>query len=542
MPIALAIVAAPLAAAQVPVFEDEALNAPDPQLNARLGDSIAMNDAYLCSGVSRQSGALSAEGSVVTWPRVGPAYGPARSLMSPAPSVSGQFGYDIALSGAELFVSELSSVLQPGLSRSAVHVYAEGTSNWEYLDSVFNPGVGLTNQFGFSIDADGDLLVVGAPNEFVQFRRVGAAYVFRRVGGVWQLDAQLTASDGVDFDRFGDTVAVSGGRVLVGAPTKQSGTVLAGAAYVYEFAGGGWVETARLAVDDGSGDDGFGVSLDLDGTTAVVGAVRNNGRGATYVFDATGGSWTREARLQPHLLSTDATFGRAVAVLGDQLVVGAYQDEAAGAVRGSAWVFDREPNAWSARVRLIPSGDSLASLHGFAVALDGAGSFAVGGPLGSAPGAPVSSGEIRTYRPRRSIGVSECDAVENSTGEAGTIAALGSRSAVADRVTLIAYQLPVDRMGYFLSSRERGLVNQPGGSRGVLCLGGAIGRYVGRGDVQDTSTSGMLVLDLELARTPTPTGFVSIAAGETWRFQAWHRDMDPGPTSNFTDAVAVSFR
>ena len=46
---------------------------------------------------------------------------------------------------------------------------------------------------------------------------------------------------------------------------------------------------------------------------------------------------------------------------------------------------------------------------------------------------------------------------------------------------------------------------------------------------------------LDLANTPTPMGNVSVLAGQTWNFQAWYRDNNPGPTSNFTDAVSVTF-
>jgi hypothetical protein len=39
---------------------------------------------------------------------------------------------------------------------------------------------------------------------------------------------------------------------------------------------------------------------------------------------------------------------------------------------------------------------------------------------------------------------------------------------------------------------------------------------------------------------PSPTGFLTSAAGETWHFQCWYRDAFAGATtSNFTDTVAV---
>jgi hypothetical protein len=71
---------------------------------------------------------------------------------------------------------------------------------------------------------------------------------------------------------------------------------------------------------------------------------------------------------------------------------------------------------------------------------------------------------------------------------------------------------------------------------------GSIGRYVGPGQVQNTGATGGFSLQLDLTQTPTPTGFVVVAAGETWHFQTWHRDAVGGvATSNFTDAVSITF-
>jgi hypothetical protein len=47
---------------------------------------------------------------------------------------------------------------------------------------------------------------------------------------------------------------------------------------------------------------------------------------------------------------------------------------------------------------------------------------------------------------------------------------------------------------------------------------------------------------IDLLSMPTPTGFAPALPGETWNFQAWYRDSNPEPTSNFTGAVGVTFR
>ena len=120
------------------------------------------------------------------------------------------------------------------------------------------------------------------------------------------------------------------------------------------------------------------------------------------------------------------------------------------------------------------------------------------------------------------------------------LSAFGSPWVAHDDVTLTAAQLPPAQTGIFLNSQEAGFVPFLGGGDGTLCLGGAIGRYSAQ--TGSTGAAGELELALDLTATPTPSGPTAVHAGETWRFQCWYRDVNPGPTSNLTDAVAILFR
>jgi hypothetical protein len=141
-----------------------------------------------------------------------------------------------------------------------------------------------------------------------------------------------------------------------------------------------------------------------------------------------------------------------------------------------------------------------------------------------------------------SIGSTYCSpAFSNSTGVPGRVRAVGSSVVTTNALTLEALDLPLGSFGFFLTSRTQGYIPQPGGSQGALCLGSGIGRYVGPGQIRNSGTSGQFELALDLTQTPTPNGLVAVAAGETWNFQAWYRDANPGATSNFTDGVSVQF-
>ncbi len=141
------------------------------------------------------------------------------------------------------------------------------------------------------------------------------------------------------------------------------------------------------------------------------------------------------------------------------------------------------------------------------------------------------------------VGVSYCSpAVPNSTGSPARLRVFGSNFTHLSEVTLLADALPAQSFGYFLTSANQIIVANPGGSQGVLCVGGAIGRFVGAGQIQNAGASSQFRLRHDLTNHPTPTGAIQVQAGETWNFQAWYRDMVGGvATSNFSDAVSVPF-
>ncbi|MCP3919935.1 MAG: hypothetical protein GY711_30770 [bacterium] len=134
---------------------------------------------------------------------------------------------------------------------------------------------------------------------------------------------------------------------------------------------------------------------------------------------------------------------------------------------------------------------------------------------------------------------SYCPAVANSTGSPAILDGWGSASTAANSLRLVASALPANQFGYFLASRTQGLIVMPGGSRGNLCIVGAIGRF--NAQIQNSGLFGTFCIDVDLTSVPQPVGSVAVQVGETWNFQCWYRDNDPGPTSNFTDAVTMTF-
>lgn len=135
-----------------------------------------------------------------------------------------------------------------------------------------------------------------------------------------------------------------------------------------------------------------------------------------------------------------------------------------------------------------------------------------------------------------------CSASPNSTGVPAELEAFGSNLATANQVTLVATNLPERQFALLLASMLTTAGSTPAGSQGLLCLGGSIGRYNAVPQILLTGDHGSGSLWIDLTDTPTPTTPTTIVAGETWHFQGWYRDLNPGPISNFTPGVSISFQ
>lgn len=140
------------------------------------------------------------------------------------------------------------------------------------------------------------------------------------------------------------------------------------------------------------------------------------------------------------------------------------------------------------------------------------------------------------------IGAEFCEAVPNSTGETGTISAIGSNDASDNNVRLFARNLPTGQFGIFVTSQGFGVVPMAGGSVGTLCIADPlIGRY--QSQIQNSGGDGAFSLQIDLTQHPTSLGAVNVTAGQDWNFQGWHRDVVGGSaTSNYTNAIRIQFQ
>ena len=257
-----------------------------------------------------------------------------------------------------------------GVARTVVAQAADGTADQREDIAIPRPtGAGLG--FGDSVAIDGETLVVGAPYFAAAGALPGSASIYVRAGSTWELQQRLDGPSGLGF---GGSVDVSGDTVIVG--NHNYGPV-ARHARVYVRTGSAWTLQATLIPTDfTSGTGWIAQSVAIDGDTAVVGTVA----GASYVFARTGTTWTQQAKLMPGVAGVSYFGARSVALDGDTALIGApYATVGANTEQGAAVVFVRSGSTWSQQGMLTLAAGQANGRFGRTVALGGETALFVGG-------------------------------------------------------------------------------------------------------------------------------------------------------------------
>ena len=240
------------------------------------------------------------------------------------------------------------------------------------------------NQLGSSVSISGDTIVAGSSGDDSIGQNAGSAYVFVRDGDTsWTEQAKLTASDGSNFDIFGDAVAIDGDTVVVGAWGNQvdnDNSVGSGSAYIFvrntTDGAPSWSEQAKLTAPAGA--DEFGRSVAVSQDTVIVGAGGNGedfmGSGSVHVYmrsDQSNTTWTEQATLKASDGNSDDRFGSSVSISGNALVVGSYHSDDNGVDSGSVYVFVRlSSTTWTEQAKLTAFDAASNDNYGVSVAID----------------------------------------------------------------------------------------------------------------------------------------------------------------------------
>lgn len=217
------------------------LNPTDGSTDDEFGRSVSVNGTVIVVGSPRHSPTSKKSGAMYAYRQQASGSWALASKLRPAAGDNGdEFGHSVAVFGDWLAAGARLDEAN-GKKSGTVYLFQQSTTNpnqWTERRMLQSPQSGIDDEYGFSVDLDGQFLAVGARRESIAGRRAGALYVHARdQGGTaqWGLVERLIP-DSVDRDdEFGYSVALRQGVVAVGARRQQLDGRRFGATYVYQL-------------------------------------------------------------------------------------------------------------------------------------------------------------------------------------------------------------------------------------------------------------------------------------------------------------------
>jgi FG-GAP repeat len=317
---------------------------PNQAVSGNYGYSVSISGDYAIVGYSNQE-------KVYIFNRIGSTWTQQAELTASDGGIYNNFGFSVSISSDYAIVGAHGKDVGSSVNQGKAYIFNRNTTTniWtEQAQLVASNGASEDN-FGISVSISGTSAIVGANYKNVGINYYqGMAYIFKlnTTTNIWAQQAQLTASEGEASDRFGNSVAISGEYVIVGAEYKTVGGNFAqGKAYVFGRINSAWIQLSQLTAPFGSAvSEHFGISVSISGDYAIVGAGYGN---RAYIFQNVSGNWSNPTSLGNLDEYAGSAFGYSVSISGDYAIVGAYNQTVGGnLVQGKAYIFKKDGLYW----------------------------------------------------------------------------------------------------------------------------------------------------------------------------------------------------
>jgi len=246
--------------------------------------------------------------------------------------------------------------------------------NWTELIKLEPSDQNSDDNHAISAAISGDFAIAGAWHQnfagggSANLNDAGAAYIYHynSTTEVWEEEAKLVAADREAGDEFGISVDISGTFAVIGAVVEDGAR---GAAYVFEKDSGSglWVQVAKLVAPVQHSNDRFGVSVAIDGNTIVVGAQHEDededetdqklNAGSAYIYTRVNDDWGFYQKIVASDRDVNDNFGYSVGIHNTHIIIGAYRYDPDGIEIGGAYVFELIGGFWE-EIKILKATDS----------------------------------------------------------------------------------------------------------------------------------------------------------------------------------------
>lgn len=264
--------------------------------------------------------------------------------LTPPMNDNGQkFGSSVALSDSYLVIGAPAYSAGGDAAddnAGAAYVYSCNTSSCTYKHSIIGSA---GNVLGASLSLDGSNLAVGAPQAtVVTTYGLGLVRIYNISGASASLVRTLTPASGEAGMLYGASVALSGTKLLVGAPQRNDGDANPNAGAVYYYADYNAAVTRTIVGPDPS--VGMGQSVAWTSAGAVLSCHYCRGRSGAVMYYSQNNLQSNNGAVSYQVFALNETensaFGYSLAVSGNRVIVGAFQKSDPARDSGAAFIYE----------------------------------------------------------------------------------------------------------------------------------------------------------------------------------------------------------
>lgn len=365
------------------------LTADDAAPGDNLGIAASIEGDVILAGAYHRAAPTAGPGKAYVFRRSGTTWSQEATLTAPDGQNNDAFGWSVALKGNVAIVGAPHAWSGSPMGASGVYIFERIDGVWTFRQKLSRAN---EHAFGWSLAMESNTIIVGAP--IGNAASNGRAFAYQRqLDGTWAFHQQLAPSDLTPGAEFGNSLALSGSRLAVGAWLNAAGGA-AGSVYFYQQMGENWVLLSRVDSPGGARSELFGEAVAIDGTRALVGdsgfdTAAKEDVGAVHVYEDRGSGWRPAGTLMASDPDIDY-FGSAVALQGGLIAVGApyYWQPVEEELTGAAYLLELGAGSSLVIKNTVPDNESRNTIQAKLKGLH------VDVPLPGSPGDPTCAGGV----------------------------------------------------------------------------------------------------------------------------------------------------
>ncbi len=201
--------------------------------NSKFGSSTAMTEQYAVVGAPKHNAVY-----IYTIDNTNDTLG--NEILLEYGTGNDEFGHSVSMTDDYLAVGAWKTdVNDTVVDAGTVYIFNKYNGFWVLQQTIVSDTVSEGALFGSSVSISGDYLTVGAQNDETDSIRSGSIYIYHNTGSTWELTKKMTASDSKADAKYGCSVSMLDGQIVVGARDAEGLTNVSGAAYIVGNSGVG---------------------------------------------------------------------------------------------------------------------------------------------------------------------------------------------------------------------------------------------------------------------------------------------------------------